>query len=166
MMVVGHMARGTLAFVLALSLAGCGDGAGGSEASGTSDGGGQVDGILAIDDGDEGLLGSVNLPKPDWVPNGMPLPKDAHIYLATHIRRGSEPDLFMLQAKSFVDAKSYADAFYDWAKGKNLKPELNDKPGAKTTLVGFTGAGDSTAMTQVISRDGYRDIVISFAGPL
>ena len=86
MMVASHMARGTLALVLALSLAGCGDGAGGSEASGTNDSGSQVDGILAIDDGEEGLLGSVKLPKPDWMPNGMPLPKDAHIYLATHRR--------------------------------------------------------------------------------
>ena len=29
------------------------------------------------------LLGAVNLPKPDWLPKGFPLPDDAHIYIVT-----------------------------------------------------------------------------------
>lgn len=165
-MSVHPMAGSVLALALAISLAGCGDGAGGADASEKAATGDRVDGILAIEDGDKSLLGSVNLPRPDWMPHDMPLPQDAHIYLATRIPRNGEPDLFMVQAKSLVDAKAYADAFFDWANSRNLNPELNDTPGAKTKLVGFTGAADSPAMTQVISRDGYRDIIITFAGPL
>ncbi|WP_123639931.1 hypothetical protein [Tsuneonella flava] len=166
MMSVRRLAGNALVFALAMSLAGCGDGAGGAGVSEKGATGNRANGILPVEDGDESLLGSVNLPSPDWMPQDMPLPQDAHIYLATHIPRNGEPDLFMVQAKSLVDAKAYADAFYEWAKNRNLNPELNDKPGAKTKLVGFTGAGDSPAMTQVISRDGYRDIIITFAGPL
>ncbi|MBI1402779.1 MAG: hypothetical protein GC147_06170 [Porphyrobacter sp.] len=125
-----------------------------------------VDGILAIEDDDSGVLGSIELPRPDWLPSDMPLPGDAHIYITTRIPRGGDPDLFMLQAKSKVDSEAYAKAFFDWAQAKGLKPEMDDKPGRTTRLVGFTGAGDSPAMLQVISREGYRDIVISFAGPL
>ncbi|MGI9375584.1 MAG: hypothetical protein ACR2PC_05705 [Tsuneonella suprasediminis] len=161
-----RVTRNALMLALAMSLAGCSDGAGGGDVSEKGATGNQVEGVLTIEDGDESLLGSVNLPRPDWMPQDMPLPQDAHIYLATHIPRNGEPDLYMVQAKSLVDAKAYADAFFDWAKNRNLNPELNDKPGAKTKLVGFTGAGDSPAMTQVISRDGYRDIIITFAGPL
>ncbi|OCC23620.1 hypothetical protein MB02_10645 [Croceicoccus estronivorus] len=159
MMSVYATVRGALAFILALSIAGCGDGASDSQASGEAPAGNQIDGSR----GDEGLLGRVNLPRPDWFPAGMPFPNDAHIYLATHIRRDDEPDMFMLQANSFVEPVSYARAFYDWAEAKGLKPERDSR---YDLVVGFDGADGSPATLQVLAKDGYTQIVIAYAGQL
>lgn|GEM_PF-5370797 len=163
-----YLVRGALALALTISCAGCGDGSGGNTDVSTSEHvAGGMGGLLEIEDGDEELLGSVNLPRPDWLPAGMPFPDDAHIYLATHIRREGDPDLFMIQANSFVKPASYAHAFHKWAKSKGLEPEQDARYGDERPVVGFKGADDSPASLQVLPQDGgFSRITIAFAGPL
>lgn len=165
----GHRRAGlAVTLAAALLLAGCGDGAqGDAQASAAAGGGNAVEGLLAIDDGDEGLLGSVNLPRPDWLPGGMPFPQDAHIYLTTHIPRDGEPDIFMVQANSFVKPGPYAQAFLEWAEAKGLDPEKSARFDAAKPVIAFKGADGSPASLQVLPQDGgFSQIVITFAGPL
>ena len=163
----GNRLRGiAVTTALALLLTGCVEGTPGeAQASAAAGGENEVGGILAIEDGDEGLLGSVNLPRPDWLPAGMPFPDDAHIMLTTHIPRDGEPDLFMVQANSFVKPAPYAHIFLEWAEAKGLDPEQDARFGDERPVVGFKGADGSPASLQTTPQDGgLSRIMIAFAG--
>ncbi|WP_109806163.1 hypothetical protein [Sphingosinithalassobacter portus] len=163
-----RVAGPALALALSLSLAGCGGGT--AERTDRSDDDAKVGAagdFFEIEDGDKRLLGSVNLPRPDWLPAGMPFPADAHIVLVTHIKRDAQPDLFMIQANSFVKPAPYAQAFLLWAESKGLDPERDARYGDDRPVVGFKGADGSPASLQITPQEGgVSRIMIAFAGPL
>ena len=151
----------SLALALPLLLAGCGGSASdddGSEVITAGTGGNEV--ILGSDDGDGRGLGSVNLPRPDWLPADFPLPRDAHIFIT--VDRGDQPTpIFMIQARTRADGEEIADAVVAWAKGRGLEAERLKSHSDMLHLASFNkGNGRDSASLQVHDKDDGANTII------
>ncbi|GGD79327.1 hypothetical protein [Croceicoccus mobilis] len=104
-------------------LAGCGSeqGTETSEVIQSNGGKDQVDtSILDAKD-----LGSVDLPRPAWLPADFPLPADAHIFTTVNNDKQTPP-IYMIQARTRASGDEVADAAVKWGletSVKNLRPK-------------------------------------------
>lgn len=100
------------------------------------------------------LLGSVNLPRPDWLPEGFPLPADAHIYIAVKIN--SQPPSYQLQARTLEETGEIWDALIQWGMDENLKTEdaLAGREIGTTRVMAISGQGWNSISNVQIQEDG------------
>lgn len=105
-------------------------------------------------------LGSVDLPRPDWLPDDLPLPEDAHIYLsATH--SNAQPAIHQLQARTMEDPASVAQAFIEWARGAGLEPVDESRASQPDiAVVSFRGESFNHSNLQVYRHDGGPNAII------
>ncbi|WP_155839253.1 hypothetical protein [Hyphomonas chukchiensis] len=109
------------------------------------------------------LLGAVNLPKPDWLPKGFPLPGDAHIYSVT--KPNVTPAAYQLQARTLADGdKLFADMIR-WGEdqGISVTDALAGREVGATRVLEVSGGGWAGVSSIQIQDDasGYRRIVLS-----
>ena len=111
----------------------------------------------------ERLLGAVNLPKPDWLPKGFPLPDDAHIYIVT--KPNVTPAAYQLQARTMADGdKVFADMI-QWGEdqGISVKDALAGREVGSTRVLEVSGGGWAGVSSIQIQDDasGYRRLIVS-----
>lgn len=162
--------RRSLVAALPFLLVACGSesdgGAGGGLADSeviTSDSGGDAVAV-GLDDGDGGL-GSVNLPRPAWLPADFPLPQDARIFITVE-REQQDPPIYMIQARTRSDGQAVADAVVDWALARGLQAERLESPGPGHHIATLAkGNGLENANLQVFDKEGgIRQIVFAVSG--
>ena len=151
------------AIAATLLIVGCGDDASDTlEYDGES---GSVSADLSYQDGDG--LGSVNLPRPDWMPASLPLPKDAHIYVTTENKLDVRP-IRMLQARSMEEPEKIAGSFMEWARANGLDPKDQSSPSVPhLTNISFNDSSGHPSTFQVMRNEGEpNNIVIAIVGDL
>lgn len=156
-----------LAIAAALALAGCG----GSDAGDDGDDGdvltSQIDGnsvsVAMSDDGGE-TLGSVKLPRPDWLPDDFPLPRDARIY-AVVAQEKQTPPIYMIQARTMSGGEEVVNAFIEWAGKRGLEANRNNSPNAQLFIASIEQGSDSRAELQIFQEEnGVNNIVLAANG--
>lgn len=155
--------RIALAVTLPLLLVACGGSGSGEDDSAiiTAGSGGNTV-ILGENDGDGRGLGSVNLPRPAWLPADFPLPRDTHIFITVDQSDQSTP-IFMIQARTHADGEAICDAVVAWAKGRGLDAERLKSHSDKLHLASFgKGNGLDNASLQVHDKDdGVNTIILA-----
>jgi hypothetical protein len=116
----------------------------------------------------DNVLGSVNLPRPDWLPQDFPLPADAHIYLAA-VSKTSSPKMFQLQARTMAEKDDIMADVARWAERRGLNPS-EEGNGANLPdtfrILSFDGVRFNPSNMQVTDEGGkYRRIILSVVGP-
>lgn len=145
----------------ALLLAGCDSGSAAADAAGAPD-------SSASSGKASSALGSVNLPRPDWLPADFPLPADAHITIvSTHT--DTTPRMFHLQARTMADKDAFMADAMRWAEARGLHPSdegSNVKLDSAFSIMSFDGVQFSPSNMQVTDEGGkYRRIILSVVGP-
>ena len=150
----------TILLAPALLLAGCdsGDAVAGAGASGGS----------AAASKSRDPLGSVNLPRPDWLPADFPLPADAHITIVS-TNTDTTPRMFQLQARTMAEKDAFMADFRRWAEARGLHPVdegSNLNLDSTFSIMSFDGVKFSPSNLQVTDEGGkYRRIILSVVGP-
>ncbi|WP_086608663.1 hypothetical protein [Erythrobacter donghaensis] len=144
----------------ALLLAGCDSG------SASADAGASGSPVTASKSGD--ALGSVNLPRPDWLPADFPLPADAHITIVS-TNTNTTPKMFQLQARTMAEKDVFMADAMRWAEARGLHPVdegSNVKLDSAFSIMSFDGVQFSPSNMQVTDEGGkYRRIILSVVGP-
>lgn len=106
------------------------------------------------------LLGSVDLPAPDWLPEHFPLPDDSHIYSKTEV--GSVPPAHQLQARTMDALDDIRDAIVQWGLDSNIKVQVG-RAGPEMEVMGISGGGFGGASSiQIIEEArGNRRIILT-----
>ncbi|MCB2087848.1 MAG: hypothetical protein R3E18_06810 [Sphingomonadaceae bacterium] len=120
---------------------------------------------IAISDDD--ALGSINMPRPNWLPADFPLPNDARIFI-TVAKQEQTPKIYMLQAYSRQDGEQIADRVVAWGKARGLTAERLEAGANNIHLASLEkGNGLDNANLQVHDKeDGVRQIVFAVSGDL
>lgn len=155
---------GILPVAAALGLAGCdGTGAGEDGEVLTSEVDGNSVSVAMSDDGGE-TLGSVKLPRPDWLPDDFPLPRDARIY-AVVAQEKQTPPIYMIQARTMSGGEEVVNAFIEWADRRGLKAERNKSPNVQIHIASIDQGSNSRAELQVHQQDnGVNNIILAANG--
>lgn len=149
----------SLVLMLPILLTACGSGGDGDneEILVSDNGGTQV--ALGMDEDDSGL-GSVNLPRPDWLPADFPLPADTHIFI-TVAKPEQTPPIYMIQARTHEDGEEIADAFVAWAKTRGLESDRLQSHSDEIHLASLAkGNGLENASLQVHDKEGGVKLII------
>lgn len=155
---------GILPVAAALGLAGCGGtGAGEDGEVLTSEVDGNSVSVAMSDDGGE-TLGSVRLPRPDWLPDDFPLPRDARIY-AVVAQEKQTPPIYMIQARTMSGGEEVVNAFIEWADRRGLQAERNNSPNVQIHIASIDQGNNSRAELQVHKQDnGVNNIILAANG--
>lgn len=150
------------ALALGLMLASCG---GGDDNGKTINAKGEGASLTMADPSGAGDgLGSVNLPRPAWLPDGFPLPADARIFI-TYAKDKQAPRLYMIQARTRARGGTVIDDFLGWAKANGLKARRLESANVKVNLASLEGDEENNANIQVLEReDGVSTIVLAVTG--
>lgn len=116
-------------------------------------------------DEDDGELGSVNLPRPAWLPADFPLPADSRIFI-TVAKEDQDPVIYMIQARTRGDGEEIADNFVAWAKSKGLQGERLQSHSDAIHLASLEhGNSLESASLQVHDKEGgIRQIILAVNG--
>lgn len=119
---------------------------------------------FGLDDNDDGL-GSVNLPRPAWLPADFPLPADSKIFI-TMAKEDQDPVIYMIQARTRGDGEEIADNFVAWAKSRGLESERLKSHSDAIHLASLEhGNSLESASLQVHDKEGgIRQIILAVNG--
>lgn len=157
------------AMALGLLVAGCGSpGAENGDGEVIRAGNGASGDAVAVgrsdDDEDGSELGSVNLPRPAWLPADFPLPADAHIYI-TVANEQQSPKIYMIQARTRSGGDPVANAVVAWAKSKGLEAERLQSHSDKLQLASFSHDVNNSGNLQVhVKPNGVNNIILAVTG--
>jgi hypothetical protein len=136
--------------------------------AGSASAGAEASGSTAAMGKERDPLGSVNLPRPDWLPADFPLPADAHITIVS-TNTDTTPKMFQLQARTMAEKDAFMADAMRWAEARGLHPVdegSNVKLDSAFSIMSFDGVQFSPSNMQVTDEGGkYRRIILSVVGP-
>lgn len=106
------------------------------------------------------LLGKVELPAPDWLPEHFPLPDDTRVYSKTEV--GSVPPAHQLQARTMDALDDIRDAIVQWGLDANIKIEVVPaRPGMQVLGISGGGFGGASSVQIIEEPRGSRRIILT-----